>query len=109
VLETAARYDFPEVRGVTGQRPYENQKSDFCLKTKAAAAFEELMKNAQFKHIILSYSTDGLMSTDTIEEIMKKYGKPDTFKIYEIPYRRYKSRNAILTDQLKELLIYIEK
>jgi adenine-specific DNA-methyltransferase len=67
------------------------------------------MKNAQFKHIILSYSTDGLMSTDTIEEIMKKYGKPDTFKIYEIPYRRYKSRNAILTDQLKELLIYIEK
>jgi adenine-specific DNA-methyltransferase len=74
-----------------------------------AAAFEELIKNAQFKHIILSYSTDGLMSTDTIEEIMKKYGKPDTFEIYEIPYRRYKSRNATLTDQLKELLVYIEK
>ena len=109
VLETAAKYDFPEVRGITGQRPYENQKSDFCLKTKVAAAFEELIKNAQFKHIILSYSTDGLMSTDIIEEIMKKYGKPDTFKIYEIPYRRYKSRNATLTDQLKELLVYIEK
>jgi adenine-specific DNA-methyltransferase len=109
VLETAAKYDFPEVRGVTGQRPYENQKSDFCLRTKVANAFEELIKNAQFKHIILSYSTDGLMSADTIEEIMKKYGKPETFKIYEILYRRYKSRNATLTDQLKELLVYIEK
>ncbi len=109
VLETAAKYDFPEVCGVTGQRQYENQKSDFCLKTKAVPAFDELIKNAQFKHIILSYSTDGLMSVSEIEEVMKKYGKEGTFKIYEIPYRRYKSRNATLTDQLKELLVYVEK
>ena len=109
VLETAAKYDYPEVRGVTGQREYENQKSDFCLKKKVVSAFDELIKNAQFKHIILSYSTDGLMSVDDIERIMKTYGKPDTFKVYEIPYRRYKSRNATMTDQLKELLVYVEK
>lgn len=109
VLETAAKYDFPEVRGVTGQRPYENQKSSFCLKKKAVPAFDELIKNARFKHIILSYSTDGLMSINDIENIMKKYGKEETFHIYEIPYRRYKSRNATLTDQLKELLVYVEK
>ncbi len=109
VLETAAKYDFPEVRGVTGQRPYENQKSDFCLKTKVVAAFDELIKNANFKHIILSYSTDGLMTISEIEQVMKKHGKENSFKIYEIPYRRYKSRNATLTDQLKELLIYVEK
>ena len=30
VLETAAKYDFPEVRGITAQRAYENNKSDFC-------------------------------------------------------------------------------
>ena len=109
VLETAAKYDFPEVRGVTGQRPYENQKSDFCLKKKVLPSFEELIKNAQFKHIILSYSTDGLMSVKDIEAVMKKYGKENTFQIYEIPYRRYKSRKATLTDQLKELLVYVEK
>lgn len=109
VLETAAKYDFPEVRGVTGQRPYENKKSDFCIKTKVVAAFDELIKNAQFQHIILSYSTDGLMSVSDIEEVMKSYGKDKTFQIYEIPYRRYKSRNATLTDQLKELLVYVEK
>lgn len=109
VLETAAKYDFPEVRGVTGQRPYENAKSDFCLKTKVCDAFENLIKNAKFKHIILSYSTDGLMSVEDIERIMKTYGKKDSFKIYEIPYRRYKSRNLTLEGQLKELLVYIEK
>jgi adenine-specific DNA-methyltransferase len=109
VLETAAKYDYPEVRGVTAQRPYENNKSDFCLKTKVVAAFDELIKNAKFKHIILSYSTDGLMTPEEIEEVMKRYGKPDTFKIYWIPYRRYKSREQGEKEALKEMLVYIEK
>ena len=74
VLETAAKYDFPEVRGITAQRAYENNKSDFCSKTKVVGAFEELIANARFNHIILSYSTDGLMSVEEIERTMKKYG-----------------------------------
>lgn len=109
LLETAAKYDYPEVRGVTAQRPYENNKSDFCLKTKVVKAFDELMCNANFTHIILSYSTDGLMSVEDIELTMKKYGKPDTFKIYWIPYRRYKSRAQGDKEALKEMLVYIEK
>lgn len=109
VLETAAKYDYPEVRGITGQRAYENNKSDFCIKSKVVGAFDELIKNANFKHIILSYSTDGLMTSEEIEKVMKKYGKPDTFKIYWIPYRRYKSREQGKKDVLKEMLVYIEK
>ena len=109
VLETAAKYDFPEVRGVTAQRPYENNKSDFCLKGKVIEAFSNLIENAQYGHIILSYSTDGLMSVEDIEAIMKKYGIADTFRIYEIPYRRYKSRTQGKKDELKELLVYVRK
>lgn len=109
VLETAAKYDYPQVRGVTGQRPYENSRSNFCLKTEAVTAFEELLAAANFKHIILSYSTEGLMSCEEIERVMKKYGKPDTFQIYWIPYRRYKSREQGKKEQLKEILVYIER
>lgn len=109
VLETAARYDYPDVRGITGQRPDGGQKSDFCMKYRAVPAFEELIGNARFQHIILSYSTDGIMTVPEIEEAMKKYGKPETFQIYEIPYRRYKSRKVKETERLKELLFYIEK
>ena len=109
VLETAAKYDYPQVRGVTGQRPYENSRSNFCLKTEAVRAFEELLAIAKFKHIILSYSTEGLMSCEEIERVMKKYGKPDTFQIYWIPYRRYKSREQGKKEQLKEMLVYIER
>ncbi|WP_288204371.1 DNA adenine methylase [Phascolarctobacterium faecium] len=109
VLETAAKYDYPKVRGVTAQRPYENNKSDFCLKSKVVEAFSNLIKNAKYEHIILSYSTDGLMSVADIESIMKKHGIEDTFRIYEIPYRRYKSRTQEKKDELKELLIYVRK
>ena len=110
VLETAAKYDFPEVRGITAQRAYENNKSDFWSKTKVVGAVEELIANARFNHIILSYSTDGLMSVEEIERTMKKYGDPNSFKIYWIPYRRYKSRSTETKEEkLKEMLVYIRK
>ena len=109
VLETAAKYDFPVLSGVTGQRPYEGQKSDFCSKKMVINAFSNLIKNANFKHLILSYSTDGLMSTTEIEQIMKEFGKPETYHVYEIPYRRFKSRELTKQDKLKEYLFYIEK
>ncbi len=109
LLETAAKYDNPKLKGVTGQRKYENQKSDFCSSKTALKAFERLINNAQFKHIILSYSTDGLMKLDDIQAIMTKYAKPNSIKVYQIPYRRYKSRKQTEKEALKELLIYMEK
>lgn len=110
VLETAAKYDYPVLHGKTGQRPYELQRSDFCSKKTVVQAFDELMKNAKFQHIILSYNTDGIMSLDEIETTMKKYGIPSTFEVNYIPYRRFKSKSvATRTSELKEMLIYIRK
>lgn len=109
VLETAALYDFPELRGVTGQRPDENKKSEFCQKRKVLTAFDSLVRNANFSHIILSYNTEGLMTVDQIQEIMESHGKPGTFKVIEIPYRRFKSRATNHSGKISELLIHIEK
>jgi len=109
VLETAAAYDFPEIRGVTGQRPATKQKSTFCSKKTALESFEKLISYANFEHIILSYNTDGIMKLEDIKVIMKKYGKPESFEVIYIPYRRFKSRNATITEELKEMLIYITK
>lgn len=110
VLETAAKYDSPVLRGVTGQRPYEMQRSDFCSKKTVVSAFDSLLFNANFKHIILSYNTDGIMTLDEIESTMKKHGIPATYEVNFIPYRRFKSRSvATRTEELKEMLIYIQK
>ena len=91
LLETIAKYDNPVIHGKTGLREYAEQKSIFCDKSKVEKAFAELIKNAQFKYIFLSYNNEGLMSFDTIERIMKKYGK---YKVYMQQYHRFKADNA---------------
>lgn len=110
VLETAAKYDAPQIKGITGQRPYENQKSTFCSKKTVLSSFEQLIKVANFEHIILSYNTDGIMDIKDIEQIMKNYGISSTFEVNYIPYRRFKSKSIeTRTDKLKEMLVYIKK
>lgn len=109
VLETAALYDFPELKGVTGQRDYSDKKSLYCNKSTVADVFRDLIKKADFKHIVMSYSTEGLMDMEVIENILCEYGKADTLKVYEIPYRRFKSKKIGTEKELSELIFYIRK
>ena len=88
VLETIARYDNPELSGVTGLRDSSSQKSKFCSKRTVAETFEDLIKNAQFKYIFLSYNNEGLMSLDTIKEIMSSHGE---YSFFTKEYRRFKA------------------
>lgn len=74
LLETIARYDNPELHGKTGLRETASQNSKYASSRTVAAEFEDLIKNAKFKVIILSYNNEGLMPESTIREIMSKYG-----------------------------------
>ena len=109
ILETVARYDNPVIKGKTGMRNYDDIKSKYCMKRDVLQAFEDLIKQAKFEHIILSYSTEGIMSMKDIEKIMKLYGIEDTFDLVKIPYRRYKHRVGYVNHDLHELLFYIRK
>ena len=88
ILETIAKYDNPALRGITGLRGYELQKSDFCSRRTASTALDTLIKNADFRYIFLSYNNEGLMSTDTIRDIMSAYGK---YSIFTKEYKRFKA------------------
>lgn len=108
VLETIARYDNPVLSGVTGMRPYTDQKSVFCSKHEVNDAFEQLIRNADFSHIVLSYSSAGLMKADFIEKTLKDNGIASTYSLQKIPYRKYKSK---IYDEsgVCEYLFYIQK
>lgn len=108
ILETVSRYDNPYIKGITGQQNYENQKSKFCSKKTATYALDELLQNANFKHIILSYSNEGIIAIDKIKELLCTHGDASTFKSYEILYRKYKSRGNF-ENNLKEYIFYITK
>lgn len=91
LLETIARYDNPVIHGKTGLRDYAAQKSVFCNKSKVEKAFDELIKNSEFKYIFLSYNNEGLMPFTTIENIMKKYGE---YTVETQEHKRFKADNA---------------
>lgn len=88
VLETIAKYDHPELKGKTGLRNYQKQKSEFCSKKTVEMAFENLIVNAKFKYIFLSYNNEGLMSLETIKKIMSKYGD---YSFFTKEYKRFKA------------------
>lgn len=88
VLETIARYDNPKLFGKTGLRDYSDQKSDFCSKVKIEKVFEELIKNAKFNYIFLSYNNEGIMTLDTIKKVMEKYGD---YQVFTKEYKRFRA------------------
>lgn len=86
LLNTIAKYDTFVPKGKTGLRPY--NKSAYSSKLTVADSFEELIKNARFKHIFLSYNNEGLMPPVVVQNIMSKYGKYD---LATQQYQRFKA------------------
>ena len=88
LLETISKYDNPIIKGKTGLRDYSNQKSKFCSKLQVNQVFEELISDADFKYIFLSYNDEGLMSLETIKKIMEKYGE---YQCFTTDYKRFRA------------------
>jgi adenine-specific DNA-methyltransferase len=109
LLETISRFDNPNIYGVTGMRPYEDLKSSFCVKSEVLDVFEDLIAKAKFSTIVMSYSTDGLMTSDQIEKVLRRHCVENSYKLYVIPYRKYKSKIANETKTLKEYIFSARK
>lgn len=86
LLNTIAEYKSFIPKGKTGLREY--NKSNYCSKITVESSFEELVRNAKFKYIILSYNNEGLMSIDRIKEIMSQYGQ---YQVFQQEYQRFKA------------------
>lgn len=108
VLETIARYDNPKIHGVTGQRNVPEEKSEFAMKTKAKQAMAELLSDLNFSHVVVSYSTEGIISEQELIGIMKKNALNEKVEVVRIPYRKYKSKNDNSSKQLYELIFYFQ-
>lgn len=102
VLESIVVNDKQELKGKTGLRNYENQKSDYCIKNKVLNSFTNLVKNIDTKYIVMSYSTEGLLTEKEISDVLSTRGE---VTIYRNEYRRFKT-NAWTDDNtgLQELV-----
>jgi adenine-specific DNA-methyltransferase len=89
VLESIAKYDYPVLKGKTGTREDMKKNSDYCKKGKVGQSFEDLLANANFDFVFISYSTEGLLSEEELVSIAERYSDPKKMKVYKFPYRRY--------------------
>ena len=108
MLNTIAEYKPFAPKGKTGLRDY--SRSSYCGRKSVSVSFEDLIKDAQFKYIVLSYNNEGLMSLDDIRRIMSQYGRYDVVSKEYQRFRADKEENRHhLADKTTEYLHILEK
>ena len=106
ILETIAKWDKPKIKGITGMRPYQDQKSEFCNSKNGIKALDTILKNKNFRNLILSYNDEGIMPEKQILELFNKNGK---IEIKKQDYQRYKSNgNGKQKNGVKEKLYHLK-
>lgn len=108
ILESAVSNETPKIYGKTGRRYYNDKLSPLCVKSKALSSLSELVKQADFENIYISYSTEGIIPYDDLCKEMSEYGETN---IFFKSYRRYKSNSGDSTvdTKLKELIVHVRK
>jgi len=112
MLETIARYDFPIIKGVGGKREKGKCVSLYSRKQYALQQFEDLFRQADFKHILISYSNQSIVPLNDLIELAKLFSINGIVHIEDVNYKEYqnhRSSNKRNGDNLKEVLIYFEK
>ena len=108
VLETIAKNDNPNISGKTGMRSYsENDKSVFCSKNMAKIGLSKLLNSLKSRSVIMSYSSDGLLSKEEILDEFER-SKYRHAELIQVPHRRYKSNSRTSNRKINEY-IFIAK
>ena len=112
MFETLAKYDCPNIKGVGGKRERGNKNSLYAQRANAKMIFEDLFRQINFKHILVSYSNQGLVPLDELCELAKKFAVNGEVKVSYYDYKEYqnhRSSNKGNGAKLKEVIIYFEK
>lgn len=112
MFETLAKYDYPAIKGVGGKRGRGDKNSLYAQRTKAKLIFEDLFRQIQFKHILISYSNQGLVPIEELCELASHFAVDGIVKINHYDYREYqnhRSSNKRNGENLNEVIIYFEK
>lgn len=111
LLETVARYDYPDIFGKTGRRS-KRELSGYSNKQQVLIEFEDLFRQLQFEHILVSYSNQSILSIEELVNLAKNFASDNQVFIDTIEYREYSTNNLSSKGsgkKLKEIMIYFKK
>lgn len=112
VLETITRYDYPELFGKTGRR-VNRELSGYSNKQKVYYEFEDLLRQLDFEHILISYSNQSLISLNELVDLARRFAIDGVVHVETSEYREYATNNLSYKgneeNKLKEAIIYFRK
>jgi adenine-specific DNA-methyltransferase len=83
--ETLASGRWRHVHGKSGV-PTRSPRSDFSSPIHAADALHELLESARFKLLVFHYSDSGIIAPQVVRNILRKYGRYQSFKLNATGY-----------------------
>jgi adenine-specific DNA-methyltransferase len=86
--ETLARGDTPIARGRSGTPAPRVARSDFYRSTRAAGALARIVAKTRARHIVVHYTTEGMIPHNTIIESLRARG---SVRFEDQPVRAYSS------------------
>ena len=79
-------------------------KSSYCYQDSAVSSFNDLIENLDAKHILINYSTDGIIPFDVMKDICAKKGKISIVTNEYTKYRGGKQSNNRLNTNIEFIL-----
>lgn len=92
LYETLVKYDNPEISGKTGLRDWKDNKSEFCSKKTCLNFLFNVINKTTAKRIYVSYSSDGIVSREEIENFFLK--KEYRVSTHVLAQKRFKSDSS---------------
>ena len=87
VLETIAKYDNPEIKGVTGTRDTTSKRSDWSKRGRVEILFDQILAHTKAKHVVFKLFFKRYNVKRLHRICSKRYGDKDTLYVKEIPYK----------------------
>jgi adenine-specific DNA-methyltransferase len=109
ILETITLGDEPAVEGVAGLRPWREKASDFCYRTRALRAFEELVEQLEAQRLLISYSDDAHVDIDALSRALRKFGTVIPIQLMEIGRYRPNRTASAAAASVSEYLIQLDR
>jgi len=109
ILETIAKGDQPKVEGIAGLRPWKDKASVFCYKSKALNALISLVRSQKAERVVISYSNEGHIQLDELEQELKRTGTVRVIELGTIGKYRPNQKASAKGSEVCEYLIEYSK
>lgn len=103
IIKNKIEADVSKVSGI----PNDWNRSNYNKKHKVLETFTDLIEHAKAKYLLISYNSEGYISFDEMEKVLRKYGE---VSINKIRYNTYKaSRNLRQRDKYVHEYLFVLK